>query len=396
MKTILIVDDSAENVYMLEFLLKSVGYKVKKANNGAQALLLGLKNPPDMIISDILMPEMDGYMLCREWMKNETLKHIPFIFYSATYTDPRDQDFGLSLGAAKFIVKPKEPAEFLKIIKESIEAHESGQVSRKNKLPKTERIYLKEYNETLVRKLQDKMVELENTNRSLKQEVKERKKAEESIRTSLEEKEVLLKEIHHRVKNNLQIIMSLLDLQTQKIKDSHLLEAFQETKNRIYFLSLVHETLYQSADLSKIASKGFLTTVIDDVCRFYNRKKRIALVVDIRESLLGIDLALPLGLIVNELVSNALKHAFPQNQGGEIAVSFHITNGETCELVIKDNGVGIPDTANDRNIESIGLELVNGLVSQINGSMEIHKEKETSGTKIIVHFPLDSAEEEAR
>jgi len=389
MKTILIADDNPDNLYLLETLLKSSGYRVKKANNGAQALLMALKSPPHMIITDILMPEMDGYMLCREWMRNKRLKEIPFIFYSATYTDPRDREFALSLGAAKFIIKPKEPDEFLKIIKKVICEHECGQAQINTKFKKNERIYLKEYNETLVRKLQDKMVQLEKTNRSLKKEIEERKNVEKNMNHSLEEKKILIKEIHHRVKNNLQIILSLLDLQIQKIKDSNVLETFQETKNRIYFMALVHETLYQSTNLSKIGCRDFLTTVIDDICRFYNRKRGIEFSVEIEDVLLSIDLAIPCGLIVNELLSNALKHAFPQNRNGKIYFSFGIIDGPRYRLIVRDNGIGMSGAFKQEQNDSIGLELVKGLVSQINGSMEIFKEKETQGTEVIVEFPND-------
>ena len=109
MKRVLIVDDIKENLYLLESLLKGYGYGTVTANNGAEALGLGLKEPPDLIIADILMPVMDGYTLCREWKKDDTLKNIPFIFYTATYTHPKDGEFALSLGADRFIIKPQEP-----------------------------------------------------------------------------------------------------------------------------------------------------------------------------------------------------------------------------------------------------------------------------------------------
>ena len=116
MKTILIADDNKDNLYLLQSMLASSGYTVVMATNGAEALEKARKSPPDLIISDILMPVMDGFSLCNAWEKDPALKDIPFVFYTGTYTDPKDEQFALSLGADRFIVKPKEPELFLKIV----------------------------------------------------------------------------------------------------------------------------------------------------------------------------------------------------------------------------------------------------------------------------------------
>src|SRR5271157_1566916 len=121
MKNILIVDDNTENLYMLESLLKSHGLKVITAQNGKDALDKARLNPPDLIITDILMPVMDGYALCREWKSDDTLKHIPLVFYTATYTEPKDEKFALSLGADGFIIKPQEPDIFMSMLREVFE-----------------------------------------------------------------------------------------------------------------------------------------------------------------------------------------------------------------------------------------------------------------------------------
>jgi len=116
MSTLLIVDDNQQNLYLLQVLLSANGFQVELASNGAEALELARCMPPDMIISDILMPVMDGFALCRAWKEDEGLKNIPFVFYTATYTDHRDEDFALSLGADRFIVKPSEPDMFMAIV----------------------------------------------------------------------------------------------------------------------------------------------------------------------------------------------------------------------------------------------------------------------------------------
>ncbi len=180
MKTnrILIVDDKEENNYLLRAMLQGNGYEVEAASNGSDALLKARNNPPDLIISDILMPVMDGFALCREWRKDLRLKSIPFVFYTATYTDERDEKFALSIGADRFIVKPQEPDVFMEIIRKTTRQSVSQSTVQAKPPEEDESIYLKQYNETLIRKLEDKMEQLEKTNRQLEQNIAGRKLAE--------------------------------------------------------------------------------------------------------------------------------------------------------------------------------------------------------------------------
>lgn len=167
MPKVLIVDDIAENLYLLQTLLTACGYEVFSATNGQEALDSARKTAPDLIISDILMPVMDGYTLCRHWKQDPDLKLIPFVFYSATYTDANDQQFAQNLGADQFIAKPVEPDSFLAIIGEVIRKHQSkGLSTRSSNLP-TETAYLKEYNQALIGKLEDKLAQLHEANAAL-------------------------------------------------------------------------------------------------------------------------------------------------------------------------------------------------------------------------------------
>jgi len=165
---ILIVDDIEENLYLLETLLKGSGYKMVTAKDGVEALSRLKEESIDMIVSDILMPRMDGFQLCRECKKDESLKKIPFIFYTATYTEKKDEDFALSLGAEKFIVKPVEPNVFLKILKEITEAHKKGTLVATKEPIKEEEIYLAEYNKRLIKKLERKVLDLEKSEKRLR------------------------------------------------------------------------------------------------------------------------------------------------------------------------------------------------------------------------------------
>jgi len=160
---ILIVDDIEENLYLLETLLKGSGYKVVSAKDGLEALDKLKEEPIDMIVSDILMPRMDGFQLCRECKKDNSLKKIPFVFYTATYIDKKDEEFALSLGAEKFIVKPVESEVFLNILEEVIEEHKKGALVAPQEPIKEEEIYLAEYNKRLIKKLEKKMLDLEES-----------------------------------------------------------------------------------------------------------------------------------------------------------------------------------------------------------------------------------------
>ena len=188
--TILIVDDNESNLYQLQVLLGGNGYQVVTAVNGAEALTTARQNPPDLIISDILMPVMDGFTLCHEWKKDERLRQIPFVFYTATYTDERDREFALSLGAEQFLVKPEDPEVFIRTIREVIQQVQCPPASPAppaantparlpvEEPPKEESGYLKQYNEVLIRKLEAKMQQLEQANRELERDITERMRAE--------------------------------------------------------------------------------------------------------------------------------------------------------------------------------------------------------------------------
>jgi CheY-like chemotaxis protein len=191
MTKILIVDDNAADRHMLQVLLTSLGYKVVAAAHGAEALQAARQDRPDIVIADIMMPVMDGFALCRQWKKDVQLQDIPFVFYTATFTDPRDEEFALSLGADRFIVKPTEPDQFIGLLFEVIQERDAGRLVGRQEIEE-ERVYLKKYNATLIRKLENKLVELEQkvkertaklaeTVDDLKQENKQRQNIEEQL-----------------------------------------------------------------------------------------------------------------------------------------------------------------------------------------------------------------------
>jgi len=193
MITIMIVDDKQENLYLLESMF-SDEYRVVEATNGAEALGLARKSKPDLIITDILMPVMDGFTLCKEWKKDDRLKDVPFVFYTATYTDVRDEKFALSLGADMFILKPQEPDVFMSLIRNILEKIEGKQLETKVPEESSEVNNLREYNEVLIRKLEDKIEDAERARmeqvtyaKKLEREIVERKNIEKSLKASEEQ-----------------------------------------------------------------------------------------------------------------------------------------------------------------------------------------------------------------
>ncbi len=221
---------------------------------------------------------------------------------------------------------------------------------------------------------------------SLGENITERKRAEAQVRASLHEKEILLKEIHHRVKNNLQIISSLLSLQSGSIDDPRVMDQFQDSQNRVRSMALIHERLYRSDNLAQIEFGTYLRELTASLVQTYRRPfGQTTLAVEADPVMLDIDTAIPCGLIVNELVSNALKHAFPNGRSGQIGVNIrHEENEQQVWLVVCDDGVGMPEDIDYRKTRSLGLQLVHSLTRQLGGTFELC---EGSGTRFEIRFP---------
>lgn len=219
----------------------------------------------------------------------------------------------------------------------------------------------------------------------MQRDVTEKKKAEEAIKRSLKEKDILLKEIHHRVKNNLQIVTSLLKLQAGYVKDDKIKQLFRESQNRVQSMSLIHQKLYQTKDLAHIDFKEYIETVTMHLQHSYGiLEDRVKILIDVSKMNMSIDNAIPAGLIINELVSNSLKHAFPDNRSGNIFISaaFDEYNNEYW-LLIRDNGIGLSSKIDLENSASFGLRLVHTLVKQLDGMIEIVNK---GGIEFRIHF----------
>jgi PAS domain S-box-containing protein len=204
----------------------------------------------------------------------------------------------------------------------------------------------------------------------LANDITQLKKAEQQIMASLKEKEVLLKELHHRVKNNMQIISSMLKLQLDYIKDPIALEFSRSSHNRVKTMALVHEKLYNSNNLAKIDFAEYVRSLTVYLLGYYRiNTNRITIKSDIQDVLMDINMAIPCGLIINELFSNSLKHAFPDKRKGFIEITFKSNEDENI-LIVMDNGVGLPPDIDITNPSSLGLQLMNALVQQLHGNIE--------------------------
>jgi PAS domain S-box-containing protein len=212
-----------------------------------------------------------------------------------------------------------------------------------------------------------------------------RKLADEQIKTSLKEKELLLKEIHHRVKNNMQVIISLLKLQSKNITDKQYLDMFKESQGRIKSMALVHEKLYKTKSLAEIDFKEYIKSLVSSLFRSYRIKPdKISLKIDVEEISLGLESAIPCGLIINELISNSLKHAFPNDRKGKVSVIFYSVNEDKLILKVSDNGIGVPEKFDIKNTKSLGLHLVTILSEdQLHGKIEFNR---VDGTTFQIQF----------
>ena len=214
-----------------------------------------------------------------------------------------------------------------------------------------------------------------------------RRQAEEQIQESLREKETLLQEIHHRVKNNMAVIASLLKLQMQRIDDKQVRDALKDSQTRVYSMAAVHETLYSSGNLTDILVETFIGKIAKFVFQSYQtNSNQINLKTEIDSIRLSIEKAPPLGLAVNELVSNALKYAFVDDREGEIRIRIKRLHEENVEVIVEDNGIGMPKDLDWDNPEGLGLQLVKKLVeNQLDGTLDVISEQ---GTRFVIRLKI--------
>lgn len=214
-------------------------------------------------------------------------------------------------------------------------------------------------------------------------DITERKEFENALKASLEEKEVLIREIHHRVKNNMQIISSLLNLQKQYVHDEEAVDVLKESQNRVKSMAMIHEKLYKSRNFSEINFADYIRSLVDDLFFSYGvDPNQIKKTIILEEVMMGLETAIPCGLIISELVTNTLKYAFPNHRKGEFKMELHDIDG-WYHLIISDDGVGMPPNVGFYETETLGLQLVKSLVNQLEGTVKLVR---NNGTEFKIVF----------
>ncbi|MDJ0635471.1 MAG: response regulator [Xenococcaceae cyanobacterium MO_188.B29] len=412
---ILIVDDNPTNLAVIVDYLEDSGLTILVSQDGESSLKRAKYAKPGIILLDVLMPGIDGYETCRRLKADLGTKDIPVIFMTAL-SSTEDKVKGFEVGAVDYVTKPIQPEEVLARIKLHLQLRFMTQtLARQNELLTVEieqrklveaRLHkindklqtevrdrinaekaLSQLNEELEKRVEVRTLELRKTNHLLHQEIIDRKQAETKVRNSLQEKEVLLKEIYHRVKNNLLVVSSMLELQASCIEEPEIIRMFQNSQNRLHSMALVHEQLYRSQNLKELDLSKYIAVLAEKLADSYDiTEQGINFLLDTELIYLNIETAHSCGLIINELIANALEHAFPNCKTGNIWVSLKRDNNNQdypIVLQVKDDGVGIPEDFDFFNSDSLGLKLVRILTRQIEGEIEILT---TNGTCFTITF----------
>ena len=343
--SLLFVDDDEFVRRFYKKVLKNRMERFYIAENGQEGLQIYKKHTPDLIITDINMPIMDGLEMIKQVKQmSDDVKVIVLSAYSIKEYFLE----AINLGVNGYLLKPVDPVKLNALIDEL-----AGNILLKKALAE--------------------------------KEIK-RRVAEKNLKRSLEEKEILLKEVHHRVKNNMQIISSILTMQERLMVDQNLKNVLAESRNRIRSMALVHENLYQNENLANIQFPNYVRSLAGNIARTYHSlQHKIRFVYNMEDVYLPLDIGIPCGLIINELISNSFKHAFPDNNSGEISISLINHNKKEFSLIVADNGIGMDQSVKLDASKSLGMRIVNKLVQQIDGKL---KYDFLDGTKYDIRFKL--------
>lgn len=375
---ILILEDVAFDAELIEYELRREGVEfLSKRVETEEHFINELEElKPDLILADHSLPNFDGMSALK--IANETCPYIPFLFVSGKIGEEFAVN-ALKEGATDYIFK-NSLSKLVPAIQRALK--ECNEKVEREKAQKE----LRKAHFELEQQVLERTKALCRANDELRAEMDERERVENKLKKSLEEKEILLKEIHHRVKNNLQIISSLLNLQSRYINDEEMLDIYKESQNRVKSMAIIHEKLYQSEDLARIDFGDYVMSLVLDLFNSYGvDKSSTELDINIKNILLDINTAIPCGLIVNELVTNSIKHGFPSNRSlaadeshevNKIAVSITKKNN-FYNMSVYDNGIGFPNDLDFQNTDSLGMQLVISLTSQLRGTVELERDNGT-------------------
>ncbi|MGB3787919.1 MAG: histidine kinase dimerization/phosphoacceptor domain -containing protein [Phormidesmis sp.] len=333
--SVLVVDDEPTVRLLLRVAMQKEGFRVIEASNGIECLAQFKQERPDIVLLDAVMPEMDGFSCCAalqdlsDKLPSDSAEKFPApILMITSLDDSQSVEQAFAAGASDYVTKPIHWAL------------------------------------------------LRHRVRGLRDSIK-RRQDEAQIKKSLKEKEALLREVHHRVKNNLQIISSLLNLQSNGIEDENVLGFFRESQSRIRLMAMIHEKLYQSNDFGTIELADYIRDLSHYLLRSYGiNQSQVRLDIAIDSIALEIDTAVACGLIVNELITNSLKYAFPPSSQqqpiqGTIEITAELTDSKHFSICYRDSGVGLPEELDIENARTLGLQLITSLTEQMGGLITI-------------------------
>jgi two-component sensor histidine kinase/CheY-like chemotaxis protein len=352
---ILIVDDEAANVDALCDTLRDQGYQTTGFTDSEAALGALRNNMYELLLSDLMMPAMSGIDLLRAAQQIDP--NLIGIIMTGEGTIATAVE-AMRSGAQDYILKPFKLSVILPVLARAL----------------------------TVRDLRIANVELELSVRERTAQLLAANQKEERTQAALNEKNILLAEIHHRVKNNLQIIDSLLDLEAARIQDSIALSVLRNSRSRVKSIALVHQVLYQSQDFARVDFKAFLDALMPIMIDSYAlHPERTKLIINVADVSLPIAAAVPCALVITELISNALKYAFPNGAQGEISIDVSRAEHDQALLVVSDNGIGIADDVDLKGTATLGLQLIAILAEQLHGDISIQR---AQPTRFELKFPL--------
>jgi two-component sensor histidine kinase/FixJ family two-component response regulator len=387
MKRVLLIDDNpADRDLLMRHLCRSIDaidcVEIFRRRDFEAALARG---DFDVVITDYQLQWADGLSILHQCLK--THPDIPVIMF----TDSGSEEIaveGMKAGLSDYILK-SHPARLAIAVVESLEK------ARLRRAQREAEAVLKQAKESLECKVAERTAELDALTEALRADIARRQQIEQELRDSqarlqaiLQEKEVMLSEVYHRIKNNLQVISSLLDLQADMVADPQVRALFEDSQQRIQAVALLHESLSQARNVTRIPATEYINRLSTQVFQAYAPPgDRVTLSIQVDPIWVAVRNAVPCGLLVNELLSNSLKYAFPGDRGGEITIALRAASEEHMVLVVRDTGVGFPAGTDFRRTNSLGMQLVCLLTEQLGGEIELDR---SSGTQWTLRFPVSN------
>jgi two-component sensor histidine kinase len=386
-KVLLIDDNPADRDLLMRHLCRSFDaidcVEIFRRRDFETALV---QSDFDVVITDYQLQWADGLSILHQCLKSHP--DIPVIMF----TDSGSEEIaveGMKAGLSDYVLK-SHPARLAIAVQESLEK------ARLRRAQREAEAALKQAKNSLERTVAERTAELNALTAELRADIAQRQRIEAELRdsqarlqTALREKEILLTEVYHRIKNNLQVISSLLDLQADMVADPQVRALFEDSQQRIQAVSLIHENLSETNNVRSIPAAEYIHRLSTRVFQAYTSPGgRVTLSIQADPVWIDVKNAIPCGLIVNELLSNSLKYAFPDDRGGEINVAMRATSEGHMLVVVRDSGVGFPANMDFRNTNSLGLQLVCLLTEQLGGTIELER---AAGTQWTLRFPMPNA-----